>query len=119
MEESTKIGFANNIKCLTVEIQKSFSSKVAEESNKWFLLKKFYNNFLKKREWDKDVKTSYAAVATILLDALKPDLFQDKSQENLYEDFFINGVPHEAFLILVKRLNELKLDEKKFSYLLH
>lgn len=105
MEEKTRISSDFCIKQLTVEIQNSFASNSGDANKKWLLLKEFYSALSQADDFDKITTVSYGTVLTTLLGALQPKLFREEWQEVLFDGVFLNGIPHEALLILVKWLN--------------
>ncbi|KFM59235.1 Telomere length regulation protein TEL2-like protein, partial [Stegodyphus mimosarum] len=91
---------------LCLEIKDAFNARSEDAELKWSLLKKYKLKYLPESHNNQVFISSYYSVLSVLLDALKPILFAEKWQEKLFDDIFLGGVHHEAFMILARRLNE-------------
>ncbi|GFS56892.1 telomere length regulation protein TEL2 homolog [Nephila pilipes] len=92
----------------TAEIKNHFSGslKNSDRNYKWFLLKDYSAKYLDSDNISLKLLTSYNCITSALLDSLKPTLFTEKWQEDVYNNIFIHGIHHEAFMILVRKFAE-------------
>lgn len=81
------------------------SSKNPNKNEKWSVLKEFQEKYLEKSNMSVMLFSSYHSITSTLLDNLKPTLFDEKWQENQFDDIFLCGIHHEAFIILVRKLD--------------
>lgn len=99
-----KLECSDDVKEMTLKIQKCFSEN--DENLKWITLKQYKSVFLTNKNYKQGVVTSYITVLSTLLDSLKETLFSQKEQELLFDELFLHGVHHQAFLVLVNRVTE-------------
>lgn len=83
----------------------SATSKNSIKNEKWSVLKEFQEKYLEKSNMSVMLFSSYHSVTSTLLDALKPTIFDEKWQENQFDNIFLCGIHHEAFMILVRKLD--------------
>ncbi|KAG8176559.1 hypothetical protein JTE90_010770 [Oedothorax gibbosus] len=100
-------GKYDDISSFTVRFNEAFNaiSKDQNKSEKWSLLKEFHAEYVVNNKISASSFSSYHSILSTLLDALKPTLFNEKWQENQYDDIFLCGILHEAFMILVRKLD--------------
>ncbi|CAL1279349.1 unnamed protein product [Larinioides sclopetarius] len=73
---------------------------------KWTLLKDCHSKHLSNGSISLTLLSSYNCITTTLLDALKPTLFKEKWQEEVFDNIFLHGIHHEAFILLMRKLGE-------------
>ncbi|XP_054716521.1 telomere length regulation protein TEL2 homolog [Uloborus diversus] len=73
---------------------------------KWSVLDSYRKKLLE-CSFSPTITSSYYSVLSLLLDSLKPTLLNDASKEKLFDEMFLCGIHHEAFMILVRKLNEI------------
>ncbi|GFS55770.1 telomere length regulation protein TEL2 homolog [Trichonephila inaurata madagascariensis] len=99
---------ADELYTKTTEIRNHFdgSLKSSNTNYKWSLLKDYSAKYLESDKISLDLLTSYNCIALALLDSLKPTLFIEEWQEDVFDNIFIHGIHHEAFILLVRKLGE-------------
>ncbi|GFR33734.1 telomere length regulation protein TEL2 homolog [Trichonephila clavata] len=99
---------ADELYIKTTEIKNHFigSLKNSNINYKWSLLKDYSSKYLESDKISLNLLTSYTCIASALLDSLKPTLFIEKWQEDIFDNIFIHGIHHEAFILLVRKLAE-------------
>ncbi|XP_035208029.1 telomere length regulation protein TEL2 homolog, partial [Stegodyphus dumicola] len=106
MEGNASPDASAEIHNLCLEIKHAFNARPEDAELKWSLLKKYKLKYLPESHNNQAFISSYYSVLSALLDSLKPTIFTEKWQEKLFDDIFLSGVHHEAFMILARRLNE-------------
>lgn len=105
MQENFPTKSYDNIKDLTILLQKHFTAE-NHDNFKWLLLKDYHMKFLLKKDFSQAFTASYIAILSKLLDSIRPNLFTEKWQELLFDNIFLQGIHHEAFLLLSDRLRK-------------
>ncbi|XP_021002300.1 telomere length regulation protein TEL2 homolog isoform X2 [Parasteatoda tepidariorum] len=88
---------------ICIDLKKLFTAQPSD-SSKWKLLKEFFDT-LKNSDFS-TTSSDYYFVTETLLDSLKPTLFSEEEQEKLFDGIFLQGIHHEAFIVLVKKFGE-------------
>lgn len=103
------------IKSLILNLNKILSEENPENdvNYKFMLLKDLSKYFVRDEKissdsfkYSKEVSENCYILLSMLLNSLKPTLFYEKWNEELFDNFFLNAVHHDSYMALVRHLSK-------------
>ncbi|GBM83210.1 hypothetical protein AVEN_262686-1 [Araneus ventricosus] len=107
----TTVESSDELHTISAQIKNLFVGPSSDSTGdyKRTLLKDCHSKYLSNGSISLTLLSSYNCITTTLLDALKPTLFKENWQEDIFDNIFLYAIHHEAFILLMRKLGESSL----------